>query len=116
MQYDWLIRLENSLVYLKTWVGIVTSTTYSFANDIFKQLHEINYKEYSKFVDRLWLYNLVWNSFRFISAYCPNKVISYNLFSNFTYSLITCNWYGTMFGYPAIESLLNPKNANLRVL
>jgi hypothetical protein len=35
------IRLENSLVYLKTWVGIVTSTTYSFANDIFKQLHEI---------------------------------------------------------------------------
>ena len=41
MQYDWLIRLENSLVYLKTWVGIVTSTTYSFANDIFKQLHEI---------------------------------------------------------------------------
>ena len=39
MQSDWLIRLEKILVI--TLVGIVTSSTYSFANSKFKQSHEI---------------------------------------------------------------------------
>jgi hypothetical protein len=36
LQFDWLIRLEQHQLYLITWVGFVTSQTYSFANDKFK--------------------------------------------------------------------------------
>jgi hypothetical protein len=36
LQSDWLIRLEKNWLYLITWDGIVTSSTYSIANDKFK--------------------------------------------------------------------------------
>ena len=41
LQSDWMIRLENNFLYLITWVDIVTSRKYSFANDKFKQSYEI---------------------------------------------------------------------------
>jgi hypothetical protein len=41
LQSDWLFAWRKNWLYLITWVGIVTSPTYSFANDIFKKFHEI---------------------------------------------------------------------------
>ena len=41
MKSYWLIRLEKNWLYLITWVGIVTSPTYSFVNEKFKNSHEI---------------------------------------------------------------------------
>jgi len=69
LQSDWLICLEQHWLYLITWVDIyiVTSSTYSFATDKFKQSHEIiviiieeslnfvvkiNHMEYFQFLNR----------------------------------------------------------------
>ena len=41
MKSYWLIRLEKNWLYLITWVGIVTSPTYSFVNEKLKNSHEI---------------------------------------------------------------------------
>jgi hypothetical protein len=41
LQSDLLIHLEQHWFYLITWFGIVTSPTYSFANDKSKWSHEI---------------------------------------------------------------------------
>ena len=41
LQSDWLIFREQYWLYLITWIGIVTSPTYSFTNDKFKKSHDI---------------------------------------------------------------------------
>jgi hypothetical protein len=41
LQSDWLIHREQHWLYLINWVGIVTLSIYSFANDYFNKSHVI---------------------------------------------------------------------------
>ena len=76
LHFEWLIYLEQHLLYLITSGGIVTSPIYSFANHKFIKPHEIiviKIEELLNFVakiyllgicsilNRFYLYNLVWN-------------------------------------------------------
>ena len=60
LQSDWLIRLGKKWLYLMTWVGIVMSPTYSFANDENKVPWNNRNKnrEIIKFVVKIKLYGI----------------------------------------------------------